>query len=525
MPGSPLIEAEHKIILRDETTFEDIGEVTRFTQWQHTLKLNDVSSWQLDMRTQDFNSYDIDVTTGIQLWRDDVLLIDGPISPKGIKQTLSAGVETTTIIGGCDNQYLTSRICYPVVTGPLFDVTTQNWKFGVLRSAVGISCNITKGDLGGQEYDIPLVVDDSESFEGGNTVTWVQANGTATSNWNQLVGRTGNPPIAAAYGSGPITISGVDLSTNTITLAVHQQYPAVLSPAIPTGGKLYQTSGGIVDDPAYLGYDTRTGPGDNVAKELVYFNAGVGACSDHFGTRAIPHLVVAHPLSQGAVVTSNARGESLLTQVQNVCLSGNVNFKTTQQGYDLVFETYVGNDLSQDGNLVFSLASGNLSDYQYNYGSPTANMVWGCGPETGVDKLMLPSGDIQSINDYGRWETWISSATAKAGDSAALIAANMVQTNNAALAQSIVNTQLTLTIQETDQVRYPRDFGLGDKVCVMIGDQPVYEIVTAFQYSIPTSATGAGAGTALAAALSKQETQAMKIAKSQQAQLRTMDFA
>jgi hypothetical protein len=185
----------------------------------------------------------------------------------------------------------------------------------------------------------------------------------------------------------------------------------------------------------------------------------------------------------------------------------------------------VGNDLSQDGNLVFSLASGNLSDYQYNYGSPTANMVWGCGPETGVDKLMLPSGDIQSINDYGRWETWISSATAKAGDSAALIAANMVQTNNAALAQSIVNTQLTLTIQETDQVRYPRDFGLGDKVCVMIGDQPVYEIVTAFQYSIPTSATGAGAGTALAAALSKQETQAMKIAKSQQAQLRTMDFA
>lgn len=101
----------------------------------------------------------------------------------------------------------------------------------------------------------------------------------------------------------------------------------------------------------------------------------------------------------------------------------------------------------------------------------------------------------------------------------------MVQTNNAALAQSIVNTQLTLTIQETDQVRYPRDFGLGDKVCVMIGDQPVYEIVTAFQYSIPTSATGAGAGTALAAALSKQETQAMKIAKSQQAQLRTMDFA
>ena len=132
-------------------------------------------------------------------------------------------------------------------------------------------------------------------------------------------------------------------------------------------------------------------------------------------------------------------------------------------------------------------------------------LVWGVGPETGVDKLMLPSGDINSIGDFGRWESWISSSSAKAGTSAAEVAANMVQTNNAALAASLVNCNLTMTIQETDQVRYLRDFNLGDKVRVMIGKQPVDEIITTITYSIPTAAKGSGAGSTLTAALSSRK--------------------
>jgi len=41
--------------------------------------------------------------------------------------------------------------------------------------------------------------------------------------------------------------------------------------------------------------------------------------------------------------------------------------------------------LSQEWQPGIQLASGNLSDYQYNYGSPTANMVWGrAALKTGV---------------------------------------------------------------------------------------------------------------------------------------------
>ena len=522
MPGSPLIDADCEIIIRD-AELEDVGEVTRFIQWQHTLVLDDISSWQLDMHTVDFESYEIDENSGILFYRDGELLIDGPVTTNGIQQSLVAGETKTTIIGGCDNAYLANRICYPVVTGPLFDTTTGNWRFGVQRSAVGIKSDITTGCAAGQEFEVALVVSDAEGFVVGNTVMWITPAGAAINNWDQLLGITPNLPNKA-YPSVLLSLSGVDFSTNTLTIPVPQTYPQYLTHAAWTGGTIVQTSGGIVDDPNYVGYDTRSGPADKIAKELVYFNAGTGACADHFSTRAIPYLVVAAPTAQGSVVTSNARGENLLTQVQNVCLAGGVNFQTTQVEQQLVFDTFLGNDLSSNGNLIFSVESGNLKEYQYTYGPPTANMIWGCGPETGPDKLMLPSGNILSIQQYGRRESWISSATAQAGASAADIAANMVQTNNLALAQAIINGALTLTIQETDQVRYPRDFQLGDKVCVMVGNLPVNEIVTNISYSLPAG-TGAAAGSALTAALTMQQTRQMLAIKATNKLLQQMLMA
>jgi len=484
---------------------EDIGEITHFTSWQHLLKLNDIGSWQLDMQTKDFERYNIDETTGILFYRDDELIMDGPIMPNGIKETLAAGVETTSIVGGCDNAFLVSRVCYPVVTGPLFDTALGTWKFGVQRSAIGINSDIVTGCDAGMEYDIPLIVSDAEGFLVGSSVTWLNPAGVAVSDWNQLTG-SGVNQAPVTMPSGPLLLAGVDFSTNTLTIAVPQESPEqLLAPAF-AGGRIYQTSGGIVDDPAYIGYDTRTGPADLIAKELVYFNMGQGACSDHFSTRAWPHLVIAPPTAQGLVVTSNARGEYLLTQVQDICLSGGINFRVRQIDDELVFETFTGNDYTQDLNLELSLDAGNLDGYVYTYGPPIANMVWGCGPNTGPDKVMLPSGNTDSIKQYGRWESWISSTTAAAGATAAQINANMVQANNTELATTLINASLMVTIRETDQMRYPRDFDLGDKVRVVVGSRTVDEVITEVSYTYPSTSSAGSQGTALSFALSKTQT-------------------
>ena len=264
--GNAMVSADIEIIMRDPE-LQDAGEITRFTQWKHTLKVSDVGSWQLDLPRVDYESYKADNGLcdkyGIMFVRDKQLILSGPIKPLGITHTTTSGVQKTTIQGYCDNVWLMSRFCYPVVTGPIWDTVTGAWKFDVMRSAVGLSCTITKGVTDNEEYEIALVVDDAESFGEGNTVTWVQSNGTNIVNWNQMQGVdwTGAPQ---GYGNCPLSIKGVDLSTNTITIE-NPQGPAgqcnegqILAPPFP-GGMLYQTSGGIVSDPAYEGYDVRSG--------------------------------------------------------------------------------------------------------------------------------------------------------------------------------------------------------------------------------------------------------------------------
>ena len=498
-----LTDSNCELVLRD-ANLEDAGEITQFIAFTSLLKLNDVSSWQLDMQTSNFRSYGIDETMGIMFKRGGELILDGPIMK--ITQSLTDGQEKTTIYGGCDLALLSPRICYPVVTGPIFDTSLPGtgtiinagtgvstpppasgaWRFGVKRSAIGITTTTTKDavfDTSTTDTSLPavLTVVSAVGFVDGNTCTVVNIDGSMH----------------------PRTIVGVDLSSNTITVDSGDVVPW------PAGCTVIETSGDIVDDPAYLGYDTRTGVAENIAKEIVYYNAGAGSCVDSFGSRAIPFLVVAASAGRGAQITANSRGEFVLDQVQNVCISGGLNFAIKQVGQQLVFDTFYGNDLSVNDNLVFSYDGGNLKEYDYTYGPPIANFVMGAGPQGGVDKIMLSSGDLTSISQYGRREEWINSGTAQAGDTNTQIATNMVQANNLALAQSLINASLTLSIQENDQVQYPQDFQLGDKVGVIIGDTRINLVIGGISYSIPAG-TGSAQGSAVTAVLSKTMTKSME---------------
>ena len=522
MPSANLDDENIEIRLFDADLI-DAGEVRNLTAWKHTLNLNALSSWQLDMRSEDFDLTGITPKTTVMFLRNGEPLIDGPIVPNGIQHTCSAAAgETTTVLGTDDTRYLMGRDCYPVTTGALFDESTGFYKFGKLRSAIGIKSIITKGDATYEEYDIPLVVEDSSGFQAGNTVALYTTDGNRYANWYNVPGAKFADGSSAVFTSTLITLAGVDLSTNTLTLTVPQQAQGggqPLAPPIPAGWTVYQTSGGIVDDPSYAGYDVRTGPADVIAKELVYYNAGPGACTDIYSSRTWPHLVVAAPTGHGIEITANSRGEGLLTQVSNICLSGGINFQTTMQDpykQEIVFDTFSGSDLSNDGNLEFSIENGSLSDYKYTYGAPTANFVWIYGPGTGPDKQMLPLADVNSIKQYGRWEGWVGATSAAAGATSADINANMLQTGNQTLASSVQNAQLTMSINETELIKYPDDFQLGDKVRVRVGtgkrSTTVNEIITSLTYMYPAGATGSGSGSALSALLSGQQMRTMELA-------------
>jgi hypothetical protein len=198
----------------------------------------------------------------------------------------------------------------------------------------------------------------------------------------------------------------------------------------------------------------------------------------------------------------------LLSQIQNLSIVGQLYFQIKQVGTDLVFDVFQGNDLTENADLEFSVRSGNLKEYQYSVGLPVANMLIGVGPNPGAAKVMMPTADPASIAQFGRFESWMSASQGNASDTNAEISSAMAAANQVALLTEAYTSSVTLTLQETDQVRYPRDFNLGDKVRIMIGDVPTDQIVTSLSYDIPAG-SGSGTGSALTAFYKKQMSRLM----------------
>jgi hypothetical protein len=470
--GIPLlVDAGCEVIMRD-ADMEDNGELRNLLKFATTLRLDQVSSWQIDMHTSDFNALNaggksFSIGGGIMFKRDEELLMSGPVLM--IKTHYVAGDRTTSIVGADDNFWLMTRICYPVVEGMIQE--NGAYRFGVKKAAEGLTTTVATDVVKGQPN---IIVKNADGFLPGSTIT---------------VATNGGVP------GGIVKIAAIDYPQNTLIT----NYPT-LGPH-PTGTLITQsgTNNAIIDDPSWVGYDTRTGNAETVMKELVVFNAGIHSCTDKFGPRAIPHLTIPSNHGRGNVVTVNSRGEFLLNQVQATGLAGVLHFQIKQVEQDLVFDVFNGDDLTLNDDLVFSVEAGNLKEYEWSIGAPIANMLIGAGPNAGPAKIMQPSADLVSINEYGRFEGWNNAYTGNAAttDSTAQIVANMDATNQLSLLTQANNSSIVLTIQETDQVRYPRDFDLGDKIRIMVDDEPTDQILTNVSYTIPAgSASGSGSASA-----------------------------
>jgi hypothetical protein len=481
MAISPLVDANCEVIIRDPN-LEDNGEITRLSTFESLLKVNDVSSWQINMNTSDYNLLNTDNKSftfgdGIMFKRDNELIMSGPVLL--VKTHYVTGDRTTTIIGADDDFWLTSRLCYPVVEGMIF--TDGVYRFGRMRQANGITTTTTVDTVVGSNE---CTVVNTNGFQVGGRVDGTDSNGLKIS--------TG-------------TIAAIDYPANKIYLTTNWGY------IHPVGMPLTQSglpASLMVDDPVYLGYDTRIGPAETVMKELVYYNAGEGACVDQYGRRAIDDLIIPTNHGAGLNVTSNARGEVLMKQLQDLAVNGQVFFELKQVGTDLVFDVFKGNDLTANADLILSVESGTLKEYEFQIGLPLANMLIGVGPNPGVDKIMLPTGDLDSIKQFGRFEAWSNASQGNAGDTPVVINAAMLASNQSQLLTTAYQSSLSLTIQETDQVRFPRDFNLGDKIRTMIGNEPSDQIVKAISYSIPAG-SGGGQGSALGAFLKRQMSRTM----------------
>jgi hypothetical protein len=221
---------------------------------------------------------------------------------------------------------------------------------------------------------------------------------------------------------------------------------------------------------AYSQYDTRTGTGSTILRQYVDKNAGPGARSD----RVNPLITLAADPAVGSSVTGNARFDPLMTPDGSGLLqtlarqAGDLGFNLVQSGTSLVFSVYQPSDKS--ATQKFSEALGNLADFSYAIDGPTANMVYVGGGGDGTARVIRETSDATSISTYRRIEQFLDRRDSS--DTAVLDAAasDMVTTSK-------ISTNLSITPVDTPSRTYATDYGLGDKVTVVIDAGTITDVV------------------------------------------------
>ena len=195
-------------------------------------------------------------------------------------------------------------------------------------------------------------------------------------------------------------------------------------------------------------YDTRTGPAETVAKQLVDLNAGPNALAG----RPVRGLTVAATNALGATVTSQRRLDMLLEALQEVCEEGGIGFRMV----NMEFDTYVPVDKS--ASIIFSTELGNMIDYNYMIELPKANYIiaGGAGELAARDFTSVDDGD--SINEFDeRIEYFYDYGNA--GSVADLRAKATAKLATLSSAYSLV-----AQVKEVTHMKFFDDFFLGDIV-------------------------------------------------------------
>jgi ribose 1,5-bisphosphokinase PhnN len=202
-------------------------------------------------------------------------------------------------------------------------------------------------------------------------------------------------------------------------------------------------------------YDIRTGNAETIIKQYVDVNAGPSA---PITDRRVLSLEVDN--GKGSIVTGRARFHNLLEFLSSLALSGGgLGFRVIQVDNVLEFQVYQPSDKTR--SAFFSPLLGNLSAFDYSNDNPEANMVIVGGSGEGKDRIITWKQDNSSIVKYGRIESFVDKR-----DTSDVTELN--QSIDEELTSKAEKNTFNFTPIDTPQLAFGRDYGLGDKVSILI---------------------------------------------------------
>ncbi|MEU8621425.1 siphovirus ReqiPepy6 Gp37-like family protein [Streptomyces sp. NPDC048623] len=219
-----------------------------------------------------------------------------------------------------------------------------------------------------------------------------------------------------------------------------------------------------------LAHDVRQGAAETVMHSFVRANIGPTA---PVGRRKTG-LVMGTDHGRGPQVVKSARFPVLGNLLTEIALLANLGFRVIQRGDQLVFETY--EVLDRTDFIRLDVLNGTLSGQRATISAPgvTRAIVAGQGELTKRQLLQVSSPtSLEAEDDWGRRiERWIDQRNTDKWD-------ELQQAGDEAIAdEGFTAVDVQLVPMEDSTMVFARDWGLGDRVAVVVDDQELKSNVT-----------------------------------------------
>lgn len=250
---------------------------------------------------------------------------------------------------------------------------------------------------------------------------------------------------------GDWVISGAD---DSLVLAERLAFP---DPAVTDPGA--QT----------VSHDSRSGAAESVLKAYVDANLVTVPTA-----RKVAHMTVESDLGRGSTVSANARFDKLQDLLFPMAQTGGIGYTVEQDGSDLVFKVY--EPIDRSSTIRMDLANNQLSKTTYSYLSPQATRAIVAGQGESVERIFVETSTTDSILAEALWGRRIErfvDARSSAEVSALQQAGEELLVDNGKTVES-----LSVTPSDDQRMRYGYDWGLGDRVTVVVGQIEAAAVVT-----------------------------------------------
>lgn len=304
----------------------------------------------------------------------------------------------------------------------------------------------------------------------------------------------------AADPEGTWEVIGVD---DSVVLGERLAYP------VPSSASLASQS---------VAYDTRTGKAETVAKAFVTANIGASAPV----ARRITALTVEADQARGNTVTSSARFDKLGELLSGILAPSDLAFDVRQVGSQLQFLVFAPTDRS--GTVRMDVDNLRLSRSEYSYTAPGATRVIVAGQGDGAARTFIERTSTDSTAAESAWgrrievfkdqrNTADTAELQKAGDE--LLAER---------GKTVVGISVTPS-DDLVSMQYGVEWGLGDKVTVVVDSLEVVQVVTEVAIVVTDQGVRVGAtvGDPVAAAGSDETTQVVAVQAEQESRISNLE--